>query len=186
MAFRLESKPEFDEETLPERDNSGLLVYRHALHLKPHSAQQIWLEGLLIKEALCGQQDSQIIIFQRRDDVTIKLPRHSLLRSLTSYPVVTTDVARVFLDNEPKNESGGLVPGVKSIYGIASIVDQIDIFAVIATAARAKNEIGAKCFTLICPFLAGTRQDKNINKVGAIEHQAININQTNFVGILLK
>jgi phosphoribosylpyrophosphate synthetase len=181
VSLNLETKPVFVEETLPEDSIHGR-IYRHALRLERQSAHDMWVEGTSKRNQLLGSLDDpfnhQIIIFQRNpekiQDVTNSLFQSPLLSKLSSLPIVRVNHSLEFDNHEPKNESIGLESGVKSIYGIASIVDERDLFSIIATADRCKDELGVECFTLVVSFLAGARQDKNVNKEGKYEHQAIN------------
>lgn len=167
---------EYVEGTKPENDPvSGQLVYRKPLNLTPECSRSLWLEGNSKRDELVKDRfdDCQLVVVRRRDDVTTELGKHLLLTHF-QHPLVIVDGSEEYPDEEPKNKAP-LATNVRSMYITASVVDARDLLTVCAVADRARHQFYTKCITGIFPFEGFTRQDKDTNKAGDVQQEAINI-----------
>lgn len=167
---------EYVRGTEPANDpTSGQLVYRKPLNLTPNCSRELWLSGSRKRdEAVDGQfSNSQLVIIRRREDVTSELGKHPFLEHF-QHPLVIVDGSEEYPDEEPKNKAP-LAMNVRSMYIVASMVDARDLLTVCAVADRARHQFYTQCITGIFPFEGFTRQDKDTDKSGALQQEAVNI-----------
>ncbi|OGH10458.1 MAG: hypothetical protein A2857_00085 [Candidatus Levybacteria bacterium RIFCSPHIGHO2_01_FULL_36_15] len=160
----------------PQKDSLGRLVIAHAQELPYKCSSCFWEKGNEKLDKVCDRQDAQVVVLRvYPDDVTLPLYASLLDNSLGKYNVATADEQR-WGDGELNLMLKGEAPSAQSVYIVTSIQNEADFMRAARVADHYKSDLNAKSVTLVTPFMASGRQDKNVNsQTGAYLPTTVNI-----------
>lgn len=167
--FSIEKAPLFClPESLTPRDYMGRQLFEHAEELPFSWSEDFW-ERKNKEMASIARQNCQIVVIRpNSNDVTGPLHQSLTENPLGKFPVAIT-TEQPFPDGETDTSIDNEAVGAQSVYLVASILNAKDLFQVAGVADHYKITLNAKFVTLVCPFLAFTRKDKNVTPDGAYE-----------------
>lgn len=161
---------------LPElkRDQLDRVVIDHAPELPYEFSESFWEATNKRMDETIDRSDFQIVFADmQRGDLISNLAQDTEMTGAHQPASIFEDR---FPDQEPDRRVIGERPGVEHAYIIASILDEADFSRVRGIADHYKHTLGTEFITLIAPYLATTRQDKNVDKEGsAYKPKTINI-----------
>lgn len=169
-----ELEPEYTAEKKPQIDNKGRVLYVRAPELPFEWSANFWQESTDEMNKQIDRTNCQIVVLTPyQDDVTYKFLRLLKHNPLGKFPVATS-VEQEFSDRELKvlveNEAC-----TESVYIVASLLTERDFSRVRRVADHYKHTLGTKWVTVVDPFLALTREDKNVNSKGEYEPSVTSI-----------
>jgi phosphoribosylpyrophosphate synthetase len=157
----------------PHRDQEGRLVVDHARELSWESAEMEWeWRNTLMREARINPDDVQIAVIASPHDVTM-----DIWDSLVMHNPFRRNPAEVmqerYSNGEWQIDVRGGDPQARSIYIVASLVTDHDCMSLLKVADHYKNTLNAEVVTVVCPFLGGTREEKNVDRTGVFKDRTI-------------
>jgi len=159
----------------PTKDKLGRRLFVRAPELTYQFSSSFWQTKNKEINRKIKRNDCQIVVLTpHQDDVTHVIYKLLRSRRLGKYPVATT-IEQKFPDGELNILLDDEAVGAKSVYLVASILNEIDFGRVRKVADHYKNTLGAKFVTLICPYLGYSRKDKNVTPQGDYEPSATSI-----------
>lgn len=168
-------KLSYREDKKPIKDKLGRTLFLRASELTYEYSSKLWQSKNKEINQQIKRTNAQIVVLTpHQDDVSHVIYKSLKHHSLGKYPVATT-FEQEFPDGELKILLEGESPKAQSVYIIASILNERDFSRVKKVADHYKNTLNAKFATLICPHLAYTREDKNINSKGEYEPSVTSI-----------
>lgn len=157
----------FVEDTLPYPGRNGEVVFRKALALKREWSAEHWRQKLT-ERSKEDRENCQVVVIPPRDpNNNNKDFSEAMLNDLKQNPLGRYPVAH--LERQPYHDdtgdSGRKVVGrkkVKTVYIVASIVDDHDVADVQHVASQYKLYGEDVEVNLVSPFIKGERDDKSV------------------------
>lgn len=174
MPLGIELKPDFDQSKEPSRDPLGRLIYAHARAMTYRSAAHNWDRINSVMNSQFSRENCQVVILKSKHSVATAFYESLQNSPLGTYPATTT-VNQQFPDKEPRIKIRNEAIDAESVYIVASILGAEDYRVVRSVAYHYRKNLNAKCVTLVSPFLAFTRQDKNIDRDGEYVAEPLSI-----------
>lgn len=174
MPLGIELEPDFDQSKEPHRDPLGRLIYDHAREMSYLSAKRDWDRINSAMNSQFSRENCQVVILGSKNDIAISLHESLQNNPLGAYPATTT-IDQQFPDKEPRIKIRNEAVDAESVYIVASILSAGDYRVVRSIAYHYREILNAKCVTLVSPFLAFTRQDKNIDRDGKYVAEPLSI-----------